>query len=68
MIPGVDPRKARTPRIMADAAYAILGRESRKCTGNFFIDEDVLKEEGIADLSRYAVEPGQSLLPDIFLD
>ncbi|HEY6335295.1 MAG TPA: NAD(P)-dependent oxidoreductase [Alphaproteobacteria bacterium] len=68
MIPGVDPRKARTPRIMADAAYAILGHESRKCTGNFFIDEDVLKEEGIADLSRYAVAPGQPLLPDVFLD
>jgi citronellol/citronellal dehydrogenase len=68
MIPGVDPRKARKPRILADAAHAILVRESRKCTGNFFIDEDVLKEEGITDLSGYAVAPGQPLIPDIFLD
>jgi len=68
MIPGIDPKKARKPRILADAARAVLGRDSRKCTGNFFIDEDVLKEEGITDLTEYAVAPGQPLLPDIFLD
>ncbi len=68
MIPGVDPRKGRKPRIMADAAHAILLRDSRRCSGNFFIDEDVLREEGITDLASYAVEPGQPLLPDLFLD
>ncbi|HYB08929.1 MAG TPA: NAD(P)-dependent oxidoreductase [Alphaproteobacteria bacterium] len=68
MIPGVDPNKARKPRIMADAAHAILVRESRKCTGNFFIDEVVLKEEGVVDFNQYSVKPGQPLLPDLFLD
>ena len=68
MIPGVDPKKARKPSILADAAHAILVRDSRKCTGNFFIDEAVLREEGIFDLAGYAVAPGQPLLPDIFLD
>jgi citronellol/citronellal dehydrogenase len=68
MIPGVDPRKGRKPRIMADAAHAILLRDSRSCSGNFFIDEDVLRAEGVTDLATYAVEPGQPLLPDLFLD
>jgi citronellol/citronellal dehydrogenase len=68
MIPGVDARKGRTPRIMADAAHAILTRESRKATGNFYIDEEVLRAEGVTDFDVYAVEPGQPLLPDLFLD
>ncbi|HLI11126.1 MAG TPA: NAD(P)-dependent oxidoreductase [Alphaproteobacteria bacterium] len=68
VIPGVDPRKGRKPEIIADAAHAILCRDSRRCTGNFFIDEEVLREEGITDLAAYAVEPGQPLLPDLFLD
>ena len=46
-------RKARTPDIMADAAHAILTRDSRTCTGNFYTDEDVLREEGITDFSGY---------------
>lgn len=46
-------RKARTPDIMADAAHAILTRDSRACTGNFYIDEDVLREEGVTDFSPY---------------
>jgi citronellol/citronellal dehydrogenase len=45
--------KARTPDIMADAAHAILTRSSRECTGNFYIDEDVLRAEGVTDFSRY---------------
>lgn len=68
MIPGIDTRKARKPRIMADAAHAVLVRDSRSCTGNFFIDEVVLREAGITDLAPYAVEPGQPLVPDLFLD
>ncbi|MFI4988027.1 MAG: SDR family oxidoreductase [Alphaproteobacteria bacterium] len=68
MIPGVDPSKCRKPRILADAAHVILTRESRSCSGNFFIDEEVLGSEGVVDFARYAVEPGQPLLPDLFLD
>jgi citronellol/citronellal dehydrogenase len=46
--------ECRSPEIVADAAYAILSRPSRECTGNFFIDEEVLRGEGVADFSRYA--------------
>jgi citronellol/citronellal dehydrogenase len=59
---------SRTPEIVADAACAILLRPSRACTGNFFIDEQVLAEEGITDLSGYAVNTEQPLMKDIFLD
>jgi citronellol/citronellal dehydrogenase len=61
-------RHGRTPEIVADAAVAILKREARSCTGNFFLDEDVLREEGVDDFERYAVVPGESLAPDLFLD
>jgi citronellol/citronellal dehydrogenase len=61
-------RHGRTPDIVADAALAILKRDARACTGNFFIDEDVLRAEGVQDFARYAVKPGESLLPDFFLD
>ena len=59
---------SRKPEIVADAAYAILTRDSRVCTGNFFIDDLVLAEEGITDLSDYAVTPGLEPYKDIFLD
>jgi citronellol/citronellal dehydrogenase len=68
MIPGVDPRNCRTPEIVADAAHAILIREAKGFSGRFLIDEDVLREAGVSDFDRYAVEPGQPLLPDLFLD
>ncbi len=61
-------QKSRTPDIVADAAYIILSREAVSCTGNFFIDEEVLKEEGTTDFSKYAVNPSESLTKDIFLD
>ncbi|GMV60060.1 NAD(P)-dependent oxidoreductase [Betaproteobacteria bacterium PRO7] len=68
MIPGVQPEHCRTPQIMADAAYAILTREAAATTGNFFIDEEVLKQAGVADFDRYSVVPGsKQLLPDLFL-
>jgi citronellol/citronellal dehydrogenase len=67
MLPGVDTRNCRSPRIVADAAHAILSRNSRSCTGNFFIDEEVLASEGVTDFSGYAVEPGAPLLPDLFM-
>jgi citronellol/citronellal dehydrogenase len=57
---------ARTPEIVADAALAILHRDARSCTGNFFIDEEVLRAEGVTDLARYAVRPGTELWPDLF--
>ena len=68
MIPGVDPGQGRKPEIVADAAHAILTRDSRTCTGNFFIDDEVLAQEGVSDMTPYAVDPNKSLLPDLFLD
>ena len=59
---------SRTPEIVADAACYILARPSTECTGNFFIDEDVLKQEGNNDFGKYAVNPNQKLMTDIFLD
>ncbi len=61
-------QSSRKPDIMADAAYAILTKNSRECTGNFFIDEDLLRAEGVTDLEQYAMVPGGKLLPDYFLD
>ncbi len=60
-------RQSRTPEIMGDAAYAILKRDSRAHTGQFYIDEEVLKDEGVADFSRYAVDPSRPLMTDLFL-
>ena len=60
--------RSRRPEILADAAHAILGRNSRECTGNFFIDDEVLAEEGITDLSDYTYGDGADLQTDIFLD
>ncbi len=60
---------SRTPGIMADAAYAVLVRDPRTCTGNFFLDDEVLAEEGVTDLSSYrAVPDGGPLREDLFLD
>jgi citronellol/citronellal dehydrogenase len=63
----VQPEYCRKPEIVADSAYYILTRKASECTGNFFIDEEVLAEEGITDLDQYAVKPGNPLLPDLFL-
>lgn len=60
-------RRCRKPEIMADAAHAILVRDSRSCTGNFFIDDEVLAAEGVSDFDRYAVTPGAELQPDFFV-
>jgi citronellol/citronellal dehydrogenase len=60
--------QSRRPEIMADAAYAIVNRPSREATGNFYIDDDVLAEEGVTDLSKYGYGDGQELLSDLFLD
>lgn len=58
----------RSPEIMADAAYFIFNREAKSCTGNFFLDVQVLDEEGIHDFKKYAVDPDHALVRDFFLD
>jgi len=68
MLGGITPpEKCRKPEIVADAAHVVLTRDSRCCTGTFYIDEDVLREAGVTDFERYAVAPGQPLHPDLFL-
>ncbi len=64
----VRPENCRRPEIVADAAHAILVRDSRECTGNFFVDDEVLAGAGVTDLERYAVDPRGSLMKDLFLD
>jgi citronellol/citronellal dehydrogenase len=59
---------SRKPTIMADAAHAIVVRDSRATTGNFFIDEDVLRSQGVSDFEPYAVTPGARLFNDLFLE
>jgi citronellol/citronellal dehydrogenase len=60
-------KMSRTTDIIADAAYYILSKPSADCTGNTFIDEQVLAAEGITDLSKYSVVPGAKLFKDLFL-
>ncbi len=60
-------RASRKPAIVADAAFAILTRTSDTCNGNFFIDEEVLRESGVSDFEQYAVSPGGRLFDDLFL-
>ena len=60
-------KMSRTPEIIADAAFYILSKSSKECTGNCFIDEDVLASEGITDLEKYSIEPGAKLYTDLFL-
>ncbi|SPD72967.1 Short chain dehydrogenase family protein [uncultured Desulfobacterium sp.] len=64
----VKPEQSRTPEIMADAAHIILTQDSRRLTGRFLIDEEVLRENGVEDFSKYAVMPGTQLFTDLFLD
>ncbi|HEY2720926.1 MAG TPA: NAD(P)-dependent oxidoreductase [Chitinophagaceae bacterium] len=60
-------KMSRKPEILGDAAYYILRQSSEECTGNLFIDEDVLSKEGITDLDKYAVAPGGKLFNDLFV-
>jgi citronellol/citronellal dehydrogenase len=61
--------RARRPEVVADAAYAVVNRPSRECTGNLFLAEDVLAEEGVTDLSRYSYGAADAdLVPDLFVD
>ena len=61
-------KASRKAAVVAHAAYVILNRDSRSATGNFYIDETVLREQGVTDFDHYAVTPGAPLYPDLFLD
>ncbi|MBS1669383.1 MAG: NAD(P)-dependent oxidoreductase [Bacteroidetes bacterium] len=60
-------QRSRTPEIVADAAFYILQKSAEECSGNFFIDEEVLMQEGLTDFTKYAVNPQQNLMTDLFL-
>jgi citronellol/citronellal dehydrogenase len=60
--------RSRRPEILADAAYEVFNRPSREATGNFYIDDEVLAEAGVTDLSAYSYVPNADLQRDIFLD
>lgn len=60
-------RASRKPAIMADAAHAILLRDSKTFSGHFFIDDEVIRAEGVKNLDHYAVNPGEKLYTDLFL-
>lgn len=60
-------QRSRIPEIVGDAAFYILKRPSFECTGNFFIDEEVLSKEGVTDFAQYAVNKDQKLMQDLFL-
>ena len=60
-------KHCRTVEIMADAAHAILSRPAKDCSGNFFMDDEVLAAEGVTDFDQYAVSPGTPLMPDFFV-
>lgn len=64
----VKPENCRTVDIMADAAHAILCQDAKRCTGNFFLDEDVLRATGVRNFEKYSVKPGEPLMKDLFLD
>jgi citronellol/citronellal dehydrogenase len=68
VIPGAEAERGRTPEIVADAAAHILTRNSRTTTGNFFVDEEVLAQADITDLSAYSISPQLPLRTDLFLD
>lgn len=68
LVPGVDSEASRDASIMADAAYSILSKDSKTCSGNFFLDEEVLVSDGVTDFSNYMVNPNKIPIPDLFLD
>jgi citronellol/citronellal dehydrogenase len=61
-------RRSRKPEIMADAAHAIFLREARRYTGNFVLDEDILREEGRTDFDDYRYDPAEELEMDLFVE
>ncbi len=68
MIPGIEPKHCRSVDIVADAAHAVLLSDATRVSGNFFIDENVLRQHGVTDFDHYAIVPGSvQLLPDLFI-
>ena len=67
VIPGAPVERARKPEIMADAAWQVLTGEGRARTGEFLLDETVLREAGVSDFTSYAVDPEQELVTDLFV-
>lgn len=67
VIPGAPVERARKPEIMADAAWQVLTGESRARTGEFLLDETVLRAAGVTDFGHYAVDPAQELVTDLFV-
>jgi citronellol/citronellal dehydrogenase len=69
MIPGIDLARCRNPEILSDAAYLILTSDAKITTGNFFIDDELLRSHGVTDFERYCVTPGTTdFIPDFFVD
>lgn len=69
LVPGVEPKHCRTPEIMADAAALVLARPASSFTGQFAIDEAILREAGVADFEAYSAVPGSTeIMPDLYLD
>jgi citronellol/citronellal dehydrogenase len=60
--------RARKPELYADAAYAVITRPSRVCTGHMYLCEDVVEEEGVTDFDAYAYSPGAEPQVDMFVD
>jgi citronellol/citronellal dehydrogenase len=67
MIPGIDPKRCRTPEIVAEAAHIILSKDPKQFSGHFCIDEEILRAEGVTDFRRYNVDPSVEPLPDLFV-
>jgi citronellol/citronellal dehydrogenase len=61
-------RQSRWPTVVADAVAIILSKNPKVATGQFFIDEEVLREAGISDFEKYAVDPAAGLAPDLFIE
>jgi citronellol/citronellal dehydrogenase len=61
-------KRSRRPEIMSDAAHLILRRRAAECTGKFFLDEDVLRENGVTDFNSYATEANMEIIPDLFIE
>lgn len=61
-------KMSRKPEIVADAAFEIFKKNSEEATGNFYLDEDVLRDSGITDFSKYDFIPNAKTMPDLFLD
>jgi len=68
MVGHINPDNCRHEGIVADAAHAILTSDSKDNSGNFYIDETILRDHGITDFSQYSIKPGAPLIPDLYLE